>query len=298
MKPKVIVIVGPTASGKSDLAVLIAKEFDGEVISADSRQVYKGLNIGAGKITKREMCGVPHHMLDVLSPKKVFTVSDFKDKSEKIIGEIIERGKLPIICGGTGFYIDTLINNTTLPEVEPDPKLRQKLSKMSASKLRLMLLKLDSRRSKEIDPNNKVRLIRAIEIAKALGKVPQSKPSPNYSPLFIGIEWKREELNKRIQIRLLKRMKQGMLKEVENLHKDGLSWKRMFDLGLEYRYLSEYLQNKISKAEMLEKLEKEIEHYAKRQMTWFKRNKNIKWLNSKNLKTSQKIIRSFLKDSD
>lgn len=298
MKPKVIVIVGPTASGKSDLAVLIAKEFDGEVISADSRQVYRGLNIGAGKITKREMCGVPHHMLDVLSPKKVFTVSEFKNKSEKIIGEIIERGKLPIICGGTGFYIDTLINNTTLPEVEPDPKLRQKLSKMSAPKLHLMLLKLDSRRAKEIDPNNKVRLIRAIEIAKALGKVPQSKPNPNYSPLFIGIEWKREELNKRIQIRLLKRMKQGMLKEVENLHKDGLSWKRMFDLGLEYRYLSEYLQNKISKAEMLEKLEKEIEHYAKRQMTWFKRNKNIKWLNSKNLKTSQKIIRSFLKDSD
>ncbi len=297
MKPKVIVIVGPTASGKSDLAVLIAKEFDGEVISADSRQVYRGLNIGAGKITKREMCGVPHHMLDVLSPKKVFTVSEFKNKSEKIIGEIIERGKLPIICGGTGFYIDTLINNTTLPEVEPDPKLRQKLSKMSAPKLHLMLLKLDSRRAKEIDPNNKVRLIRAIEIAKALGKVPQSKPNPNYSPLFIGIEWKREELNKRIQIRLLKRMKQGMLKEVENLHKDGLSWKRMFDLGLEYRYLSEYLQNKISKAEMLEKLEKEIEHYAKRQMTWFKRNKNIKWLNSKNLKTSQKIIRSFLKDS-
>ena len=297
MKPKVIVIVGPTASGKSDLAVLIAKEFDGEVISADSRQVYKGLSIGAGKITKREMCGVPHHMLDVLSPKKVFTVSDFKDKSEKIIGEIIERGKLPIICGGTGFYIDTLINNTTLPEVEPDPKLRQKLSKMSAPKLHLMLLKLDSRRAKEIDPNNKVRLIRAIEIAKALGKVPQSKPNPNYSPLFIGIEWKREELNERIQIRLLKRMKQGMLKEVENLHKSGLSWKRMFDLGLEYRHLSEYLQNKISKAEMLEKLEKEIEHYAKRQMTWFKRNKNIKWLNSKNLKTSQKIIRSFLKDS-
>lgn len=295
MKPKIIAIVGPTASGKSDLAVSIAKKFNAEVISADSRQVYTGLNIGTGKITKKEMQGVPHHLLDVVDPKKVFNVSDFKRLSDQKIKEIIERGKVPILCGGTGFYIDAVVDNVLLPEVPPNAKLRDKLQKYSCEKLFTILLKLDKNRAKGIDSQNKVRLIRAIEIAKVLGKVPKIKSKPIYDTLFIGTLIDEKTLKERIQTRLLKRIKSGMIREVKALHKKGLSWKRMEALGLEYRYLALYLQNKMTKAEMLERLRFEIEHYSKRQMKWFKRNDRIHWLKPSDIKKIQKLTNNFLK---
>jgi len=169
---KKIVILGQTSTGKSDFAVEIAKQINGEIISADSRQVYKGMDLGTGKITKKEMQNIPHHLLDVYPPKKIFTASDFKQKAEKIIKGIIKQGKVPIICGGTGFYIDTLINNSNMHEVPPNKILRQELSKKTTLELFEMLKKLDSKRAENIDSKNKVRLIRAIEITKALGKVP------------------------------------------------------------------------------------------------------------------------------
>lgn len=276
-KPKILTIVGPTASGKSDLAVKIAEKYNGEIISADSRQVYKGLNIGTGKITKKEMRGVPHHLLDVADPKKRFTVSDFKDLADKAIEEIASRGKLPILCGGTGFYIDAVVNNVLLPDVKPDNVLRKKLFKKSNDALFKMLQKMDSERAKSIDKRNKIRVIRAIEISKALGKVPPITADPKFKTIFIGIKMDKEMLQERISKRLISRLKKGMINEAKKLHAGGLSYKRMEELGLEYRFLAQLLQNKISKIELITKLNTEIWHYARRQIQWFKRNKKIKW---------------------
>ncbi len=300
---KVIVILGQTSTGKSDFAVEIAKkvkglnqskrliartsrsEVLGEIISADSRQVYKGMDLGTGKITKKEMRGVPHHLLDVVSPSKIFSVTDFQKKANKKIKEITKKGKVPIICGGTGFYIDTVINGTIFPEVPPNKKLREELSKKTAPQLFDILKKMDVARSENIDKNNSVRLIRAIEIAISLGNVPSLQildtPSGRWKPenvLKIGLIQQPEILKERIKKRLLSRMKKGMIKEIKKLHNQGVSWKRMNMLGLEYRYGALYLQDKITKEEMIEKLNTEIWHFAKRQNTWFKRDKSILWI--------------------
>ncbi|MES2023581.1 MAG: tRNA (adenosine(37)-N6)-dimethylallyltransferase MiaA [Patescibacteria group bacterium] len=281
MKPKIIVILGPTSSGKSDLAVQIARKVNGEVISADSRQVYKGLDIGSGKITKKEMQGVPHHLLDVANPKNKFTVTDYKELANKKIEEIITRGNVPIICGGTGFYIDAVVNGIILPEVPPNEKLRKSLDEKSELELFKILKTLDKNRAKTIDAKNKIRLIRAIEIAKALGKVPKiKKQNLPYEFTKIGLYVPKEILAEKIHTRLLARIKKGMLNEAKKLHKQGLSWKRMEELGLEYRYMALYLQKKITKGEMLARLNSEIFKYSKRQMTWFKRDKEIKWIDA------------------
>ncbi len=278
---KLLVILGPTASGKSALAVKLAKKLNGEIISADSRQVYKGLDIGTGKITKKEMSGIPHHLLDVANPKNRFSVAEYQKLAREKISQIFSRGHLPILCGGTGFYISSIVDNISLPSVAPNKKLRKTFEKESPEKLFEMLKKLDPIRASSIDSKNKVRLIRAIEIAQALGKVP-TKPNTEcfvFDILQIGITVPPERLKENINQRLLARIKSGMIGEAENLHKKGLSWKRMEELGLEYRYLAYYLQNKITKEEMIAKLQTEIWHYAKRQMTWFKRDKRIKWFN-------------------
>ncbi|MHB0978108.1 MAG: tRNA (adenosine(37)-N6)-dimethylallyltransferase MiaA [Minisyncoccota bacterium] len=278
-KPKVLVILGPTASGKSDLAVRLAKKLKGEVISADSRQVYKGLNIGTGKITKQEMEGIPHHLLDVADPRKYFSVAEYKKLALLSLRYIETKKKLPIICGGTGFYIDTLIGKIDLPEVPPNKALRRKLEKLSVEKLFKILLKKDSRRAKEIDPRNKVRIIRALEIVEKLGKVPEVNRKPqtkNYEYSFIGIKPSKEDLEKRIYKRILKRLN-GMIQEAKKLKSQKLPYSRMEALGLEYRYLARLLQNKITKQEFIEQLYSAIKDYSKRQMTWFRRNKKIKW---------------------
>jgi tRNA dimethylallyltransferase len=295
IKPKIISIVGPTASGKSDLAVILAKELGGEIISTDSRQVYKGLDIGSGKITKKEMMGVPHHLLDVCNPKKIFTVTDFKKLAEVKISDILKRGKVPILCGGTGFYIDAVVKNLVFPEVPPDAEFRIKAQKSKIETLQKQLLKLDPIRYETIDLKNKVRLIRAIEIAKAIGKVPQIKTNPNFDTLTIGTLLVPEVIKERIENRLTKRMKQGMVKEVKDLHnKNKVSWKRLESLGLEYRYVAMFLQDKITKTEMLELIKNESWHYAKRQMTWFQRDKSIKWIEPNKVKEIEKVVRGFL----
>lgn len=292
--PRVIVILGPTASGKSDIAVHLAKKVGGEVISADSRQVYTGLDIGTGKITRREKRGVPHHLLDVASPKKRFSVEAYAKKAEKAVKDILKRKKVPIICGGTGFYIDTLIHGIALPQVPPNAKLRKNLEKKSIEELIQMLASLDRERAKQIDTKNKVRLIRAIEIAKALGKVPRVSRQEKYTVLKIGLSVPQNTLRNKIKKRLEARMRQGMVKEAQGLHRAGLSWKRMEELGLEYRYLALFLQGKISKEEMVEELETKIGQYAKRQMTWFKRDEDTLWLKPSNTRAIEKISKSFL----
>lgn len=276
-KPKILVVLGPTATGKSDLAIKLALKYNGEVISADSRQIYRGMDLGTGKITKEEMSGVPHHMLDIVSPRSVYNVSKYKIKAQKIITDILKRGKLPIICGGTGFYIDAVVNNTTLPGVLPNEKLRKKLEPKTCEQLLKILDKLDKNIAKTIDTKNRRKIIRAIEIANALGTVPAIKSEPLYDAIQIGLITPDKILKDRIFIRLKRRMENGMLNEAKKLHKQSVSWSRMENLGLEYRYMSRHLTGKISKEQMITELNSKIWQYARRQKTWFRRNKNIKW---------------------
>lgn len=294
MKPKLLVILGSTASGKSNLAVELAKKFNGEVISVDSRQVYKDLDIGTGKITKKEMQNITHHLLDVVSPKTRFDVAKYKKLADRAIEKIVKKGKLPILCGGTGLYIDSIVKNIEYPDIPQNLKLRAQLEKKSVGELFLKLKKLDPKRSENIDPFNKRRLIRALEIIKATGKtVGALEEKPKYEVLFIGIKRSPEELKKLIHKRLLARIKQGMIAEAKQLHKSGLSYKRMEELGLEYRYLSLFLQGKITKENMTSELNIKIGQYAKRQMTWFKKNTEIHWV--KNKKEAIKLTREILK---
>ncbi|MBP9822449.1 MAG: tRNA (adenosine(37)-N6)-dimethylallyltransferase MiaA [Candidatus Pacebacteria bacterium] len=291
INPKIIVIVGPTASGKSDLAIKLARKFKGEIISADSRQVYRGMDVGTGKVTKKEQRLAHHHLIDVANPKKIFTVSDFKKLGEKAIKEIISKNKMPIIVGGTGQYIDTLVYNFSLPEVPPNYKLRAKLEKQSTEQLFEQLQKLDPERSGNIDSKNPRRLIRAIEIITATGQpVGRIKQESPYDVLWLGLNPK--GLEKRISTRLSARIKQGMIAEVKKLRTGGISWQRLYDLGLEYRWVGQYLQNKITKDEMTIGLDQAIHQYSKRQMTWFKRNKNIHWV--KNLTSATKLMKAFV----
>lgn len=282
---KVIVILGPTASGKSDAAIKIAKEYGGEIISADSRQIYRGMDIGTGKVTLEEQKMAVHHLLDVADPNDEFNISHFKKLAEKKIEDILKREKIPIICGGTGFWIQSIVDNVQLPEVKPDKVLRSKLRNKPTEELFAILKELDPDRSENIDAKNKVRLIRAIEICKTLGKVPSqssviSNQQSKYEFLEIGIEIEKEILNEKIKKRLGQRFSIGMIEEVQNLNKNGVSWERLEYFGLEYRWIARYLQKKISLDDMMNKLYFDIIHYAKRQMTWFKRDKRILWLKS------------------
>ncbi|MFH1656547.1 MAG: tRNA (adenosine(37)-N6)-dimethylallyltransferase MiaA [Candidatus Nealsonbacteria bacterium] len=294
-KKKLIVILGPNASGKTDISIKLAKKFNGEIISADSRQVYKKMNIGTGKITKKEMNNIPHYLLDVVEPKTRFTVSKYQKLANKAIKKIFKNNKIPFIVGGTGFYIDSVIDGVIIPAVKPDWKLRKKLEKENIEKLFKMLKKLDPKRAGIIESKNKRRLIRAIEIIiKTKKPVPLLKKiKPKFDVLILGIKKEMPELKKRIEIRLLKRLKSGMIAEVKKLKQSGVSWKRLEEFGLEYKYIALFLQNKLTKDEMITKLQKEIEHYAKRQRTWFKRDKRIHWV--KNYKQSEQLIKKFLK---
>ena len=283
---KVIAIVGPTASGKSSLGVYLAQKLNGEIISADSRQVYKGLDIGTGKVTKKEMAGVPHHLLSVASPKKQFTVNDFVKKAEAAIKTTKIASLLPIVVGGTGLYIDMLLGRMAYPNVPPNQVLRTKLEQKTTKQLFAQLQKLDPRRAANIEPDHKRRLIRAIEIAKAVGRSPSKSQITNltnnkYDILWIGLKPEDKKLKQNIRMRLFARIRTGMIAEAKKLHAAGLSYKRMEALGLEYRYLSLFLQNNITKQEFEAQLECAIWQYAKRQMRWFKRNKDIHWVRNK-----------------
>jgi tRNA dimethylallyltransferase len=269
---KVIVVAGPTASGKSDFAVELAHKVDGEIISADSRQVYKGLDIGTGKITQEEMKGIPHHMLDVVEPGKDFSVSEYARLAKPILHNILERGKTPIICGGTGQYIDALIYDQALPKVPPNKALRQELEARPIGELYMELMEKDPHRAETIDRFNKVRLVRALEIVYSLGSVPElPKPKLLYETEIYIMNPTREALRKRIEKRLLKRLDQGMLDECKKLLLEGVSHAWLEKIGLEYRYISRYLKGELSYAEFVEKLAAKINQYAKRQQTWNKK---------------------------
>lgn len=294
--PKVLIILGPTASGKSALAVELAKQFNGEIISADSRQVYRGLDIATGKITEEEKAGIPHHLLDVADPKDTFTASDFEVLGTKAIEEILSRGKLPIICGGTGFYIDSLIGRMSIPDVAPNKALRNSLKELSAWELFEKLRELDPVRAETIEQQNPVRLIRAIEIATALGSVPipRSDLGKKYDALWIGLSWPKEELRARLHARVEDRMKKGMIDEAKKLHEAGLTYGRMQELGLEYRSLAAYLRDEMTEEELATAIEQSNAQYAKRQMTYWKRNTDIIWMPPSPIDPIASLVEAFL----
>ena len=294
MLKKLIVILGPTASGKSELTIKLAKKFNGETVSADSRQVYKGMDIGTGKITKKEMKSIPHYLLDVASPKRRFTVVQHRKLALKAINKIHKKGKIPILCGGTGFYIQAVVDGIVIPEVPPDWKLRKKLEKKSVEELYKISKKLDPNRAKTIEKKNKRRLIRALEIViKTKKPVPGLKKNPlPYPVLMLGIKKEKKELKKLIKKRFLKWLKIGLIAEVKKLRKSGLSWKKIEDFGIHYRVIAQYLQKKLNYQEMIENSIIELQNYAKRQMTWFKKDRRINWI--KNYKEAEKLVKRFL----
>lgn len=286
---KIVVIVGPTASGKSALAVELARAIGGEIVSADSRQVYKGLNIGTGKITRREMKGVRHHLLDICSARRTFTAHDFAVRAHKTIADIARRGKVPIVAGGTGFYIDILTGRIDPAPVPRNKHVRARLEKKTTRQLFALLRRRDQRRAEDINAknerNNRHRLIRALEISYAPGA--RRIDSPRYKVTWIGIKPDLRELKVKIRKRLIDRLRKGMIAEARRLHTRGLSYKRMDGLGLEYRSLALHLQGAVTKQELVEQLAVKIWHYARRQITYWKRNKDINWYTPQELKNKK-----------
>ena len=274
----IIVVVGPTASGKSDFAITLALQHNGEIISADSRQVYKGLDLGTGKITKKETKGVPHHMLDVYELDEEVSVARYARDATPILRDILSRGKTPIICGGTGQYIDALIYDSSLPKVPPNTKLREEFEKKNTEELFELLQKKDSVRAGSVDKHNRVRIIRALEIVESLGVVPQQKtPALIYQTTIYLMSPTRELLRTRITARLEKRLKQGMLEEVkevlekaESLYGQATS-NVIRKFGLEYVTLSKYLDGTLTEESMKKELITKSMQYAKRQQTWNKK---------------------------
>ncbi|MBQ8299662.1 MAG: tRNA (adenosine(37)-N6)-dimethylallyltransferase MiaA [Clostridia bacterium] len=285
MKPKVIVIVGPTASGKTSASIKLAKQIGGEIISADSMQIYKEMTIGTAKPTIEEMEGIPHYLIDVVSPDETFNVTKYKEFAEKAIEEILAKGKTPIIVGGTGLYVSTLINGIEFAEVGEDFEYRDEMTKMAEEKgseyIHDLLKKVDPDAADAIEVNNVRRVIRALEIYKLTGKTKteldkESRKEVKYDYKVYGIETPREELYNRINVRVDKMFEEGLLDEVRNV-KTKYKISSTAIQGLGYKEVIEYIDGKVSYDEMVDKLKMETRRYAKRQLTWFRREEKIKW---------------------
>lgn len=291
-KPKVIVICGPTASGKTALSIELAKKINGEIISSDSMQIYKYMDIGTAKPSKEEMQGIKHHLLDFVEPNQRYSVAEFKKDAESAIEEILAKGKTPIIVGGTGLYVDSLIYGIEYQDIELDEKYRQELedraSKEGLEKLYEEAQKIDPQAMEKISENDKKRILRVLEIYKATGKnkteqeIESRKNGVKYDYKVFAINWDREALYERINKRVDMMIEQGLIQEVEQLLKKYNEFPTAMQ-GLGYKEVVEYLQGITSKEEMIEKLKMETRRYAKRQITWFKKNKQTIWIGPKDL---------------
>ncbi|MFA5166193.1 MAG: tRNA (adenosine(37)-N6)-dimethylallyltransferase MiaA [Candidatus Paceibacterota bacterium] len=291
--PKIIVILGPTASGKTDLSVKLAQKFKGEIVSADSRQIYKYLDLGTGKITKNEMEGIPHHLLDIILPSKKYSSGQYQKKAYQAIDKIIKAKKIPFLVGGSAFYLYSVADGWEFPKTKTDWKLRKELEKKTTDELLEMLIGMDPKRAQAIEQKNPRRLIRAIEIATQLGSVPERKNNPKYDSLFIGIKRSDDELKTLIKNRIYVRVQKGMIKEVENLIKKKiLTHKRAQELGLEYKWISSLLKEEIGQDQMVEGLTSDIWKFSRHQMNWFNKDKRILWV--KNQKEAENLIKKFI----
>lgn len=290
MKPKVIVIAGPTASGKTALSIELAKKVNGEIISCDSMQIYKEMDIGTAKVTKEEMQGIKHYLIDIISPTQRYTVSDFKRDSEKAIEEILAKGKVPIVVGGTGLYANSLVYGIEYAEMEFDANYRDALMKQAETedgfqKLYEEACKLDKEAMEKISCNDKKRIVRVLEIVKATGKNKTEleklsrEKGVKYDFKKFAINMDREKLYERINLRVDIMLEQGLVEEVKNIYEKYDEYPTAMQ-ALGYKEVVEYLEEKISYEEMVEKIKQETRRYAKRQLTWFRKNNDYKWLDS------------------
>lgn len=288
-KPKVLVILGTTASGKTSLGVKLAAELKGEIISADSRQVYQGMDIGTGKdLAEYKVKGqkIPYHLIDVVSPKKEYDLAKYQAAALAAIKDILKRGKLPIIVGGSGLYLQALVDNYKLSSVRPASKMRAQWEKLSAAELFAKIVKLKPEFAERInnsDKNNPRRLVRYLEIIEQGDFDSVGRNDSPYDFLVIGLSWPDKVLRERIEYRLLTRLeKEGMVAEINRLHREGVNWERLKSFGLEYKFISQHLVGELGYTEMVKKLGTAIYRFAKRQKTWFKRwekqGRKIFWL--------------------
>jgi len=274
--PKVVAVVGTNASGKSALGIELARRYGAEIISADSRQVFRGLDLGSGKVTQEETQGVPHHMIDVREPGEFFSMADFQRMSYALIDEIRARGHLPMIVGGTGLYVDSVLDGYLLSDKEPDLAYRAELETLTTPALyeKLIALVPDA----QVEKNNRNRVMRMLERLHD-GDTAEPGKQKRYESLRLGVSWPRDVLRARIDERLERRLEQGMIEEVQGLLDRGVSREFLLGLGLEYRFITQYLTGEIpDRDEMLARLAQAIKKFAKRQMTWFRRNPDIVWL--------------------
>lgn len=280
--PRLPVIVGPTASGKSSLGIHLAQRFAGEIISADSRQVYRSMDIGTAKVTPEERAMIPHHLLDVAEPGETYTVSQYQQAAITVINDILMRGKQPFLVGGSPHYIQTIVDNFDIPAVAPQPELRAQLEEQPLEALLAQLEQLDPQSYATIDQRNPRRVIRALEVCLVTGKPfsgQRGRARPLYHCLLLAIDWPREILYQRIDARVDERMAEGMVQEVESLLQQGVSHERLEALGLEYRFISRWLRGEVSsEEEMVQRLKYAIHDFTRRQLTWFRRDKRILWL--------------------
>ena len=295
-KPKVIIICGPTASGKTALSIELAKKINGEIISSDSMQIYKDMDIGTAKPSKEEMQGIQHYLLDFVEPNQRYSVAEFKKDAEQAIEEILAKGKTPIVVGGTGLYVDSLIYGIEYQDIELDEKYRQELEQRANNegleKLYEEAQKIDPQAMEKISHNDKKRIMRVLEIYKATGKnkteqeIESRKNGVKYDYKVFAINLDREALYERINKRVDIMIEQGLIKEVEELLKKYTEFPTAMQ-GLGYKEVVEYLQGEMTRDEMIEKLKMETRRYAKRQITWFKKNKQTIWIGPKDI---QKVL--------
>ncbi|NQU99318.1 MAG: tRNA (adenosine(37)-N6)-dimethylallyltransferase MiaA [Parcubacteria group bacterium] len=295
--PPLVVILGPTGSGKTSLSLKLAKKYNGEIISSDSRQIYKEMDIATDKIKKQNskfkiknskikklyygnVNNIPHYMIDIINPDEEYSVANYKKDALLVINDILKRGKIPFLVGGTGLYIKVIVNNLNIPKIKPNRALRKKLDTMSKEKLFSILKRLDPKGAKKIDKNNKRRLVRAIEICKQTGKKYSEQNQTGkqlFNALQIGIRLPREELYKKIDKRVDELIKIGLIDETKKLmEKYSFTLPSMSGIG--YKEIGEYLNNKISKKEAIQKIKYRTHQYVRRQDTWFLKDKKIEWI--------------------
>lgn len=294
--PALIVILGTTACGKSGLGVALAKTFDGEIVSADSRQVYRGLDLGTGKITPAEMEGVPHHMLDVVEPNQPYSVAQFQQGAYAAIDGILARGRLPFLVGGTGLYLRAVAQGYAFVEAPPNPALRAELERKTAHELYALWQARTGGTLNPSEQGNHQRLVRLVEKA-VQGGGDEAPLVPRYRCLLLGVNYPRETVCRRIDLRLERRLEEGMVEEVAALRAAGATDAFLEGLGLEYRYILRYLTGRIaSRDALLEELGRAIKRFAKRQVAWFKRDKDVLWLDMEAhpVEEAAEAIRAFL----
>ncbi len=300
----VIVVAGPTASGKTALSIELAKAVDGEIVCGDSMQIYKYMDIGSAKPDEEERRGVPHHLFGFVDPRENFSLADYVERAKEAVEEINQRGKMPIVVGGTGLYIDTLIDNIVLDKTEPDEEYRRKLKKLSTAfgtkYLHDMLKYIDEAESQRISENDEKRIIRALEIFKTTGKtkteqklLSKSIPSP-YDSVWFAVDMDRELLYDRINRRVDIMLEKGLIKEVEQLLSMGVTEENTAMQGIGYKEIAEHIKGEVSLDAAVENIRKRTRNYAKRQLTWFRRNQRINYIKYDNIKEMCKSCKKHM----